>query len=203
MITRAAKRLKTNLLSSRQSLPRPARLYSTPTKKSNAPAVATQQAPQSTFPSFLAKEDGADTPSHNFPADMELFLQTPPRYTVLPAPVPIQRPTQKNATWLTDSMTQDSLAVMDACLYQSFDVPRAKGIFERLRREATGTHILDVRMYNAFLEAYIDMAKSKASDNRDFWIECAWELFDNMESGREKVEPSAGSYATMLLAWMQ
>ncbi|KAF9078309.1 hypothetical protein BDP27DRAFT_1378803 [Rhodocollybia butyracea] len=133
---------------------------------------------------------------------MELFLQTPPRYTVLPAPVPIQSPSQKNATWLTDSATQDSLAVMDACLYQSFDVPRAKGIFERLRREAAGTHILDVRVYNAFLEAYIDMAKSKASDNREFWIECAWELFDNMESGREKVEPSAGSYATMLLAWM-
>ncbi|KAJ3976640.1 DNA/RNA polymerase [Lentinula raphanica] len=135
---------------------------------------------------------------------MENFLQHPPRYTFLPAPLPSisSNASAKNSSWLTDSATQDSLAVIDACLYQLFDVPRAQGIFDRLRRDSLSKS-LDVRMYNAFLEAYVNMAMSKGADNREFWIECAWELFTIMESGKEKVEPSAGSYATMLKAWLR
>ncbi|KAJ3929955.1 MAG: DNA/RNA polymerase [Lentinula lateritia] len=135
---------------------------------------------------------------------MENFLKNPPRYTLLPTPLPSISTTAstKNSTWLVDSATQDSLAVIDACLYQLFDVPRAKGIFDRLRRDAVGK-LLEVRMYNAFLEAYVNMGMSKAADNREFWIDCAWELFTTMEAGQEKVEPSAGTYATMLKAWIR
>ncbi|KIK64989.1 hypothetical protein GYMLUDRAFT_107322, partial [Collybiopsis luxurians FD-317 M1] len=135
MITRAAKRLETTLLSSRQSLPRPARLYSTPSKKANAPALAAQPAPQSSYPSYLPRNAGTaeNSLSHGFSSDMENFLKSAPRYTILPTPVPEKSPSTKNSSWLTDSATQDSLAVMDACLYQLYDVPRAKGIFDRLR----------------------------------------------------------------------
>ncbi|KAJ4001173.1 DNA/RNA polymerase [Lentinula boryana] len=135
---------------------------------------------------------------------MENFLQNPPRYTFLPTPLPSisSSASAKNSSWLTDSATQDSLAVIDACLYQLFDVPRAKGIFDRLRRDTPGK-ILDVRMYNAFLEAYVNMATSKAADNREFWIECAWELFATMEAGQEKIELSAGTYSIMLKAWLR
>ncbi|KAJ3863965.1 hypothetical protein EV359DRAFT_17550, partial [Lentinula novae-zelandiae] len=134
MIPRAAKRLETTSLLSRQGLPRPARFYSTPSRKSSAPAAATQQVPQSSYPSFFPRA-GKDAVSHNFPTDMENFLKNPPRYTLLPTPLPSISTTAstKNSTWLVDSATQDSLAVIDACLYQLFDVPRAKGIFDRLR----------------------------------------------------------------------
>ncbi|KAF5391949.1 hypothetical protein D9757_003234 [Collybiopsis confluens] len=206
MITRAAKRrLETSLPLSRQSLPRPARLYSTPSKKANAPAAATQQIPHSAYPSYLPPRNAPvseNSATYSFPSDLENFLKSAPRYTILPTPVPDTSPSVLNSTWLTSSATQDSMAIMDACLYQLYDVPRAKGIFDRLRTE-TWNNALNARLYNAFLEAYVNMTMSKATVNRHFWLECAWELFDNMETGKEKVVPSAGTYATMLLAWLR
>jgi DNA-directed RNA polymerase len=88
---------------------------------------------------------------------------------------------------------------MDACLHGLYDVPRAKTIFERMR-EKIGNPALEIKVYNAFLEAYIDMAGSHEKD-RVYWIENAWELYDILESGREKHEPNASTYAIMLIAW--
>lgn len=205
MIPRAAKRLETTLLLSRQSLPRPARLYSTPSQRASAPAAATQQVlhPSYQFLPSGPSKSAENEAHHKFPTEMATFLHSPPRYTVLPTPIPNTSPSSKNSTWLTDSATQDALAVMDACLYQQFDVPRAKGIFDRLRRAGVATHELDARMYNAFLEAYLNMAGNKSGDERLFWLECAWELFRDMEDPQAIVAPSAGTYATMLLTWLR
>jgi DNA-directed RNA polymerase len=100
------------------------------------------------------------------------------------------------------SPIQDQISVIDACLHNLYDVPRAKQIFGRLRHTGIGESMLDPRMYNSFLQAYIELA-TKEPDNRVMWIEEACDLFDAIEKGREQVNPTPGTYAVMLLAWLR
>ena len=123
--TRAArKRTETTLLSySRQRLPRPARLYSTPTKRASSPTfdAITPSLPDS-YPAFLPAHpklpDSAGVlqgdPSTN---DMRSFLRTRTPYTILPQPLPQGKRSELNDFYYTDSPTRDLIAVMDACLH--------------------------------------------------------------------------------------
>ena len=192
MIPRTVRRLETTLLSSRQSLPRPARLYSTPTKRANAPALATASLPY--HPSEFPLEP------RRIPLGDELssFLKRNAPYTILPTPLPTDSSSELNDYWYTDSATQDLIAVMDACLHNLYDVPRAKTIFESLRQKP-GNPLLSTRVYNAFLEAYINMAAGRQL--KRVWLEFAWELYHVMESGTEQFVPNASTYALMLLAY--
>ena len=192
MLPRTVRRLETTLLSSRQSLPRPARLYSTPTKRANAPALATASLPY--YPSELPLEP------RRVPLGDELssFLKRNTPYTILPTPLPNDSSSELNDYWYSDSVTRDLVAVMDACLHNLYDVPRAKTIFESLRQKS-GNPILSTRVYNAFLEAYINMATGR--EPRRIWLEFAWELYHAMESGTEQFVPNASTYALMLLAY--
>ena len=158
MLSRAARlaRLGTTLLPySRQSLPRPARLYSTPSKRANAPAFAAQQSPftRPDYPAFMPAEKNQGEP---FPlsTDMKVFLRRRTPYTILPTPLPDDRSSELNQLYFTRSPTQDLFSVMDACLHNLYDVPRAKQIFERLRTENHGDPLLEPRLYNSFLQAY-------------------------------------------------
>ncbi|KAF8229392.1 DNA/RNA polymerase [Tricholoma matsutake] len=45
------------------------------------------------------------------------------------------------------------------------------------------------------------MAGIKDVSNRHYWVESAWEIYDVLESGTEKHQPNASTYAIMLLAW--
>ncbi|KAI6003177.1 hypothetical protein F5J12DRAFT_680526, partial [Pisolithus orientalis] len=138
----SARRLETTLLSySRQRLPRPHRLYSTPSKKSSAPAsaFAQVQVPRPNFPSYLYRDPmvgdiGGSGSGSSAVNDMQGFLNRGTRYTILPSPLPDDRASPLNNFLFTDSPTQDQLAVMHACLHNLYDVPRAKQVFERLRR---------------------------------------------------------------------
>ncbi|KAH7882209.1 hypothetical protein F5I97DRAFT_1777213, partial [Phlebopus sp. FC_14] len=136
----SAHRLETTLVSySRQRLPRPARLYSTPSKKANAPAsaFAQVQVPHSDYPPYIptSREPLIEGGNASFVNDMQGFLKRRVPYTILPTPLPgNQVPTALNTFYFMDSPTQDQLAVMDACLHNLYDVPRAKQVFERLRR---------------------------------------------------------------------
>ena len=132
--------------------------------------------------------------------DLGDFLRRGLPRTMLPTPRPSDSRSNSNSYWLIDSPTQDLLAVMDACLHNLYDVPRAKGIFERMRQK-TGNPALETRIYNAFLEAYLGMASSPQRTDQKYWIENLWSLYDAMESGRESITPSASTYALMLLAW--
>ncbi|KAG2159045.1 uncharacterized protein EDB93DRAFT_1053847, partial [Suillus bovinus] len=118
---------------SRQRLSRPARLYSTPTKTANAPASAFAQVPlpHPEYPSLLAQREV--TATANYLVAMNGFLKRRTPYTILPTPLPDDRASALNSFYFTDSPTQDQLAVMDACLHNLYDVPRAKQIFEQLR----------------------------------------------------------------------
>ncbi|KAJ3514954.1 hypothetical protein NLJ89_g2072 [Agrocybe chaxingu] len=74
---------------------------------------------------------------------------------------------------------------------------RARGVFQRLRTKV-GSSLLETRLYNAFLEAYIGMAR-KEEKKRSYWIDEAWRLYDAMEEGLEEVLPNANTYSLMLL----
>ncbi|KAG7096404.1 hypothetical protein E1B28_003847 [Marasmius oreades] len=187
MLKSTAKRLETVLLISRQSLPRPARLYSTPSKRADAPALATQHAP---------------LPNQYSPnPELEGFLQVPPRFTFLPTPRP--ESAVNSNLWFTNSAIQDQLAIINACLHNSYDVPRAKSIFDRLRCQPGSSAFLEPRMYDAFLEAYVNVASKDSEDNKEYWLENVWDLYEALETERERVVPTDATYAIMVIAWLR
>ncbi|KAG1773841.1 hypothetical protein EDD22DRAFT_841721 [Suillus occidentalis] len=132
---------------------------------------------------------------------MNGFLKRRTPYTILPTPLPDDRASALNSFYFTDSPTQDQLAVIDACLHNLYDVPRAKQIFEQLRISKSGEPLLEYRIYNSFLEAYIHMAFFKEPEDRTSWVEDACHLYNLMEKGTDRVYPTASTYAVMLLAW--
>ncbi|KAL6308760.1 DNA/RNA polymerase [Sparassis latifolia] len=159
-----------------------------PTAPSAAPSAS------STAPSSTTPED-----AHNA---MDGFLRRRMPYTILPTPLPSGETTPLNDLYFTDSPTQDFVSVMDACLHNLYDVARAKEIFHRLRATSRGEAVLDARVYNALLDAYIRMV-SKETDGvgHILWLEDAWALYDDMECEKVKVQPTANTYAIMLQAW--
>lgn len=121
--------------------------------------------------------------------DLQNFLQRQSAYAILPTPLPQDAHSEANDYWFSDSATQELMAVMDACLYNLYDVPRAKGIFDRLRTKSSAA--LETRVTNAMLEAYLKMASQSETE---YWMEALWELVDATP------DPSASTYAIMLLA---
>jgi len=196
------KSLETTLLSySRQALPRPARLYSTPsTARCNA-HLAQSLSAQPELPPYMSRPKGRN--GVTVPEDMHDFLKRNTPYTVLPTPLPTDQNSHLNDIYFTDSPTQDLLAVIDACLHNLYDVPRAKQIFQGLRGGSKAEAVLDTRIYNSLLEAFITMAVSKDPGNRLIWLEDAWTLFDSMETGTEVAAPNATTYALMLAVWLR
>ncbi|KZT65063.1 hypothetical protein DAEQUDRAFT_677456, partial [Daedalea quercina L-15889] len=129
MLSRSARRLETTLLScSRQSLPRPARLYSTPSKRANAPALATAFAPpEEAYPAYMPPGEGS------WQHEMETFLRRQTPYTILPPPPADGNQKGLQAILFSDTPTQDQISIVGACLHNMYDVPRAKKIFDDLR----------------------------------------------------------------------
>ena len=196
------KSLETTLLSySRQALPRPARLYSTPSTARHNAYLAQSLPPQPELPPYISKLN--DRKGAAVPEDMHNFLKRGTSYTILPTPLPADQSSQLNDLYFTDSPTQDLLAVINACLHNLYDVPRAKQIFERLRNSSKVDAVLNTRLCNSMLEAFIAMATSKGSSNKLGWLEEALILFDSMETGTEAAAPNATTYALMLAAWLR
>jgi DNA-directed RNA polymerase len=192
MIPRRAR----SLLTSRQALPRPARLFSTPTKPlKSATATATAPSPIE-YPPLISQT--YKTPNA---VDMHHFLRRKTAYTLLPTPLPDDRSSSLNDFYFTDSPTQDTLAIISACLHGLHDVPRAKEVFDRLRKEKPLDAVLEHRLYNSMLEAYVNMASSKGVEGKNSWIQETLELFNAMEHGKERVGPTESTYAIMLMVW--
>ena len=207
--TRAVrKKAESTLLSySRQRLPSPARLYSSPTKRASAQAFdAVSSSIPDSYPAFLPSNQKLADPTENVPdnanaSDMQTFLRSRTPYTILPPPLPLDKNSELNDLLYTDSPTQDLISVMDACLHNCYDVPRAKEIFDNLRARGA-EQILHPRLYTAFAEAYLEMA-FKEPQKRSFWVEDAWILLDSLFCGIEKVSVTSGAYALALVAWVR
>ncbi|KXN82382.1 DNA-directed RNA polymerase, mitochondrial [Leucoagaricus sp. SymC.cos] len=206
MLPRAVRRLETSLLLSRQALPRPARLYSTPSRPSRSPGLAAQQVPQTEipYPTFLnvqPKTKAAPRPEREerILNDLERFLVRDKTYTVLPPP-PSTDSSTRGDTWFADNTIQESMSIMDACLHNLFDVPRAKVIFSQLRLKASSS-LLETGVYNAFIEAYFGMAIQKDVENEDRWLEDIHDLYEVLETEAENSAPSMMTYGLMLRVW--
>jgi DNA-directed RNA polymerase, mitochondrial len=206
--TRAArKKTESALLSySRQRLPRPARLYSSPTKRASAHTFdAVSPSISDSFPAFLPAHPQLAAPTGNVPdnptSDLHAFLRTRTPYTILPPPLPMDKDSDLNDLLYTDSPTQDKISVMDACLHNGYDVPRAKEIFDNLRARGA-EQILHPRLYTAFVEAYLDMAL-REPHRKTLWVEDAWTLLDLLFSGNANVSVTSGAYALALVAWLR
>lgn len=89
--------------------------------------------------------------------------------------------------------------IIDACLHNLYDVPRAQNVFERLRQQA-GSSILGSGLYNSILQAYLGMSM-KDPIKKNYWVEEAWKLYRVMESGQDDVQPSVRTYGIILALW--
>lgn len=207
--TRAArKKTESTLLSySPQRLSRPARPYSSPTKRANAPAFdAVASSIPDSYPAFLPAHPKLTDPTGNVPdnpnvSDMHTFLRSRTPYTILPPPLPLDNDSEHNDLLVTDSPTQDLISIMDACLHNHYDVSRAKKIFDNLRARGN-KQILHPRLYTAFVEAYLDMA-IKEPEKKSLWVEDAWTLLDFVLSANENISATSGAYALALVAWLR
>ncbi|KAF9546254.1 DNA/RNA polymerase [Agrocybe pediades] len=199
MIPRTAtRRLETTLLCARQALPRPARLYSTPSQKLSAPATAaaTSTYIDSGLPPFLTTQNATKANGK-----LRDFLSRDPSYVLVPTPEPAKAMTMESDRWFGDPLSLDMTGIIDACLHNLYDVPRAMDVFTRLR-ERIGSVALDTPLYNAFLLAYSGMAE-KDSHKKAVWLGEAWSLYTVMEKGLEQVHPNAKTYSIMLSIWHQ
>ena len=128
------KKTESTLLSySRQCLPCPACLHSTPTKCANVPAFDAVTSIPDNYPAFLPAlpkltDSTENAQSDPGTSDMQAFLCSRMPYTILPLPLLQDRHSEPNNSLYTDSPTQDIIAIMDACLHNSYDIACAKEI---------------------------------------------------------------------------
>ncbi|KAF8902625.1 hypothetical protein CPB84DRAFT_1775848 [Gymnopilus junonius] len=122
------RRTTTALLCARQALPRPARLYSTPSKRLSSPATAAAPAAVDSLPLFLA-QNADHTTTHSAAERMpqiHQFLGREIPLTLLPTPEPYKEATNLTESWFADSQSLDMAGIIDACLHNLYDVPRAR-----------------------------------------------------------------------------
>ena len=212
MIPRVARKLEAELSVSRQRLSRPARLYSFSSRRNEAPATATAQTPPPDFPAFGPKffpPRSSTTPSTS-PSTYELagtplsdlildYLGRKPQLTILPTPLPPGSTAEGFDQWFKDSKSQDMAGIIDACLHDLYDVPRAQNVFERLRERA-GSSILGSGLYNSLLNAFLGMSL-KDPCRKNYWVEEAWKLYNIMETGEDDVRPTVRTYSIILAVW--
>ena len=197
---------------SRQSLPRPERFLSTTAWRQQSAALASASIPASDDHVLHVKPTNLQNGSQvaggsERKESMGEFLQRQTSYTILPTPVPADVHDPLNALVFPSTPVQDSLSVIDACLHNCYDVNRAQYVFDRLRSSSSGDGVLQTRVYNMFLEAYLNMARAEFQQDDITepakWLRKSWELFESMEDGREKVSPNAATYAIMLKTWLR
>jgi DNA-directed RNA polymerase len=200
--------METTLLScSHQCLPRPACLYSTPTKHSSAPVLDTLKPQLSdSYPAFLPALPNLADPAGNVQgdtvaSDMHSFLRICTPYTIIPPPLPSDKHSELNDLYYTDSPTCDLIAIMDACLHNCYDVHRAKEIFDDLCAKRA-EQILHPCLHTSFVEAYLDMALNEP-ERKSLWVKDTWLLLNSLFKGQEKVAVTTGAYVLVLIAWLR
>jgi DNA-directed RNA polymerase, mitochondrial len=192
------RQLGTTLLSySRQRLSRPARFYSAPSKAVRAqPALASTPPPEMDFMPFNVP---GDHKTQSLDA-MDRFLKGPTPFTIVDTPLPVENTSVANSLLFPSSPAQESLAVVEACLHNYADVPRAKYVFDQLREQ--GGVEIGIQVYNLVLSAYLHVATTtKSTSEREVWLRRAWNLFEEISNGTAGVTPTAPTYSVMCAAW--
>ena len=132
---------------------------------------------------------------------LNAFLRRTGPLTIIPTPLPDDSSSnQLNDFFFPDSRSQDLLAIIDTCLNECYDVPRARDVLESMRIQGRGEFLLKVSLFNKFLQAYGTMA-ARHEQHKNEWIQEAWLLFNRMEAGDENAVPNAETYSIMALLW--
>ena len=87
-------------------------------------------------------------------------------------------------------------------MFRGHDMPRARTLFDGLRRAAAndteGMGKVDVAVYNQFIVTFFDLATPcDEADNRRALVASAWELWENL--AEDGVDPDYTTYASLLL----
>ncbi|KAH7108553.1 DNA/RNA polymerase [Auriculariales sp. MPI-PUGE-AT-0066] len=168
------------------------------TTRSSAPATATLLKIKD-LPSVAV--DGHDQREELIDPSFTKYFTRPKDYLIVPTPLPADRSSPSNSMYFADSSTLDQVAIVDACLFNGYNLNRAKGLFDNMRTSDAADSVLDVRIFNNVLEGYVRYA-IKVPRESDIWLDEAWDLFESMERGQEKATPTAATYAVMLLAYV-
>ncbi|KAF8520292.1 hypothetical protein JB92DRAFT_2709471, partial [Gautieria morchelliformis] len=79
------------------------------------------------------------------------FLRQRSPLTIIATPLPDDTsPDQLNDFFFPDSRSQDLLAVIDTCLNECYDVPRARDVFESMRIQGRGEFLVKIPLYIYF-----------------------------------------------------
>ena len=128
-------------------------------------------------------------------------LRGPEFLTVLPTPLPVgEQSAAEHQHYFPDSNCMALVAIVDACLTNFHDIPRAQSLFAELRRDRKATSFMDVRVFNRFLHTYFTLAENPgtASKKAEQYRMQAWELYKSMVESQETVEPNSHTSALML-----
>ena len=88
--------------------------------------------------------------------------------------------------------------MVDACLHNLFDVPRAESVFQAMRNERSPA--LEIGLYNTFLETYLALANKEPTEANKH-IEGALRLYDSVIHEKEPVSPNPRTFSVMLAFW--
>lgn len=133
---------------------------------------------------------------------MRNFLRQKP-LIVLPTPRPPKYSapsTSEYNKFFPETVTLDKFAIMQACLKNNLDVPRAHQLFTEAVQNKKLQPLLDTQVYNAFLMGYFNYAEEQeqAGHQAKAWRTEVWRLYDSMEVARAKIEPDLNTYVIML-----
>jgi hypothetical protein len=137
------------------------------------------------------------------PLQFNIFkeLRGPSALTLLPTPLPVgEQGAEEHQTVFPDSNTLALVAILDACLSNFRDIPRAQSLFADLRRERKATNFIDVRVFNRFLYAYFTLAEdphTSPKETENYRMQ-AWELYKSLVENKETVSPNSHTSALML-----
>jgi len=128
-------------------------------------------------------------------------LRGPEFLTILPTPLPVgEQGAAEHQRYFPDSSFVALVAIVDACLSNFHDIPRAQSLFAELRDDRKAVNFMDVRVFNRFLHAYFTLAENPNTGYKDaekHRIQ-AWGLYKSMVENKERVEPNPHTSALML-----
>lgn len=128
-------------------------------------------------------------------------LRAPEFLTVLPTPLPVsEQDATEHQRYFPDSSVMALMAIVDACLTNFHDIPRAQSLFADLRTDRKAANFMDVRIFNRFLHAYFSQAESPDTSSREAekYRMQAWELYKSMVANEERAVPNPHTSALML-----
>lgn len=178
------------------------------------------QSQNTQFNLFVQHGGGGGGPTFLTPSLSTFLPQNLQTYTILPTPTAAPSkdflfPASSSSTSrqvFSPSPLHQVLAVIDACLANSYDVPRARALFNGLRTDKTlkGHPLMgDVRMYNSVLRGYLVKAYQMGDElegiegisekEREMWLDEFWNLYEVLAQNAE-VQPNASTFGLALVA---